>query len=168
MHPDAIWPGLVGGLAIGLYSLVQLVVTGRALGCSTGYGNLCGLVVRTAYFHRGPYEDTLNWRFWFTLGLPVGGLMAAVLHGDGFNPTFSLGPMYDAVMPEGPLGKSAVLFASGGLIGFGARMAGGCTSGHSIVGMALRAPASLLASVGFFVGGTVAVQALFRLTAAPV
>jgi uncharacterized membrane protein YedE/YeeE len=44
-------------------------------------------------------------------------------------------------------------------------MAGGCTSGHSIVGMALMAPSSLLASVGFFVGGTIAVQALFRLAA---
>jgi uncharacterized membrane protein YedE/YeeE len=166
MHPEAIWPGLIGGLAIGLFSLLQLLVTGRALGCSTGYGNVCGLVSRTPYFHQGPYIDTFNWRFWFTLGLPLGGLAAAVLHGDGFAATFSLGAMYESVMPSNELAKAAVLFVSGGLIGFGARMAGGCTSGHSIVGLALRAPSSLLASVGFFVGGTVAVQALFRLTAA--
>lgn len=166
MHPEAIWPGLVGGLAIGLYSLLQLLVTGRALGCSTGYGNVCGLLSRTPYFHQGVYAETLNWRLWFTLGLPLGGLAAAVFHGDGFAATFSLGDMYESVMPENEGAKAAVLFVSGGLIGFGARMAGGCTSGHSIVGLALRAPSSLLASVGFFVGGTVAVQALFRLSAA--
>jgi uncharacterized membrane protein YedE/YeeE len=105
----------------------------------------------------------MNWRFWFTLGLPLGGLLAVILHGDGFVPTFSLGALYDTVMPASEGAKAIVLFVSGGLIGFGARMAGGCTSGHSIVGMALRAPSSLLASVGFFVGGTLAVQALFRL-----
>ncbi len=163
MHADSIWPGLVGGLAIGVYSLVQLLVTGRALGCSTGYGNLCAIVSKAPYFHQGPYADVLNWRFWFTMGLPLGGLLAAVFHGTGFAPTLSLGPLYDAVMPANDVAKAFVLFLSGGLIGFGARMAGGCTSGHSIVGLALRAPSSLLASVGFFVGGTVAVQALFRL-----
>jgi hypothetical protein len=71
MDPHAIWPGLVGGLAIGLFSLVQLRVTGRALGCSTGYGNVCGFVSRSAYFHTGPYANLLNWRLWFTLGLPL-------------------------------------------------------------------------------------------------
>jgi uncharacterized membrane protein YedE/YeeE len=48
------------------------------------------------------------------------------------------------------------------LIGFGARMAGGCQSGHSINGLSVLNPPSLLASAGFFVGGIVAVQILFR------
>jgi uncharacterized membrane protein YedE/YeeE len=165
MDPHAIWPGLVGGLAIGLFSLVQLRVTGRALGCSTGYGNVCGFVSRSPYFHTGPYANLLNWRLWFTLGLPLGGLLAVTLHGGGFQPNFDLGEMYSSVMPEAGWARALILFASGGLIGFGSRMAGGCTSGHSIVGMALMAPSSLLASVGFFVGGTIAVQALFRLAA---
>jgi uncharacterized membrane protein YedE/YeeE len=41
-------------------------------------------------------------------------------------------------------------------------MAGGCQSGHSINGMSLLNLPSLVASVGFFIGGIVAVQALFR------
>lgn len=165
MDHTAIWPGFVGGLAIGLFSLLQMRLTGRALGCSTGFGNVCGFVSRTPYFHTGPYAHLVNWRLWFTLGLPLGGLAAVTLHGGGFQAAFDLGPLYESVMPAAAWAKGLVLFASGGLIGFGARMAGGCTSGHSIVGMALLAPSSLLASVGFFLGGTLAVQSLFRLLA---
>lgn len=162
MNPDSIWPGFVGGIAIGLFGLLQLRLTGRALGCSTGYGNVCALTSRARFFHTGPYADPWGWRLWFTLGLPVGGLVAALLHGKGFALTTSMGPMYEAVMPENMLARAGVLFASGAAIGYGARMAGGCTSGHSIVGMANLAPSSLLASVGFFLGGTLAVQVLFR------
>ena len=165
MDASAIWPGFIGGLAVGLFSLLHLWLTGRQLGCSTGYGNVCGFVSRTPYFHSGPYRELTNWRLWFTVGLPVGGLVAVSLHGSGFSPSFDLGPLYESVMPSADWAKGLVLFASGGLIGFGARLAGGCTSGHSIVGVALLAPSSLLASVGFFVGGTLAVQSIFRLMA---
>lgn len=165
MPTEALWSGLVGGIAIGLYSLFQLRLTGQALGCSTGYGNVCGLVSRTPYFRTGTYAERMNWRLWFTLGLPLGGLLAVLLHGEGPHLTFDLGAMYERVMPAAPAAKGAVLFVSGAAIGFGARLAGGCTSGHSIVGMALGAPSSLLASVGFFAGGTLAVQCLFRLAA---
>ncbi len=165
MNPDAIWPGFVGGIAVGLFGLLQLRLTGKALGCSTGFGNLCGLASRTPYFHTGPYANVLGWRLWFTLGLPLGGLLAVVLHGGTLGGGFSLGPLYDTVMPAALWARTLLLFVAGGLIGFGARMAGGCTSGHAIVGMAMLAPSSLLASVGFFLGGTLAVQALFRLFA---
>ena len=111
MHPDAIWPGLVGGLAIGLFSLFQLRLTGRALGCSTGYGNLCSFVSRTQFFHTGTYADRFNWRLWFTLGLPAGGLLAVLLHGDGFVPSVDLGPLYESVMPAAGWARALVLFA---------------------------------------------------------
>jgi uncharacterized membrane protein YedE/YeeE len=58
--------------------------------------------------------------------------------------------------------KSLVILVVGGLlIGFGTRYAGGCTSGHAISGISNLQPASLLAVVGFFIGGVLMTHVLF-------
>ena len=49
------------------------------------------------------------------------------------------------------------------MIGFGARMAGGCQSGHAIAGIAMLNPASVVAGACFFAGGIVSVQLLAAL-----
>jgi len=67
------------------------------------------------------------------------------------------------VLPASVPLRGLVLVAGGVMIGYGSRLAGGCTSGHSITGLSLLNPPSLVASAGFFAGGIVAVQALFGL-----
>jgi hypothetical protein len=155
-----IWSGWVAGAAIGMYLLLQFWLTGKALGCSTGYGNFCGLLTKTSYFRRGEYAKLNNWRLWFALGLPLGGFIAAWTSGVVFQPSFEMG-MYEQVLPSALWLRGAFLITGGTLIGYGARLAGGCQSGHAISGMALLNPPSVLASAGFFIGGIVAVQALF-------
>jgi len=60
--------------------------------------------------------------------------------------------------------KNIIILALGGLmVGFGARYAGGCTSGHAISGISNLQPASLLAVVGFFIGGLLMTHVLFPL-----
>ena len=54
------------------------------------------------------------------------------------------------------------LFAGGIFIGFGTRMAGGCTSGHGIYGMARLQPASIKATIAFMAVGTVTSNLLYR------
>ena len=54
-----------------------------------------------------------------------------------------------------------VLLVGGLLVGFGARYAGGCTSGHAISGLSNLQLPSLLAVIGFFVGGLVMIHAIF-------
>ncbi len=57
-----------------------------------------------------------------------------------------------------------VMIVIGGfLVGFGARYAGGCTSGHAISGLANRQLPSLLAVLGFFAGGLLATWVIFPL-----
>ena len=158
-----VWPGWIAGAAIGCYLALQYYLTGKALGCSTGYGNLCGLFTRTPYFRRGEFEKVNNWRLWFAFGLSLGGAIGVLTSGHAIEPSFQMGAMYDAALPQGLLARAGYLVAGGVLIGLGARMAGGCQSGHSINGMALLNPPSLLASAGFFVGGLAAVQTLFGL-----
>jgi uncharacterized membrane protein YedE/YeeE len=157
-----VWSGPLGGALIGLYLVAQYWLTGTPLGCSTGYGNICAMFANRPYFRTGEYSTWNNWRLWFALGLPIGGLVATLTSGVGPAPTFSMGALYDAVLPHSIPWRGVYLIGGGALIGFGARMAGGCQSGHSINGMSLLNPPSLLASVGFFAGGLAAVQFLFR------
>lgn len=156
------WEGWMGGLAVGLYAVTQYWLTGHPLGVSTGYGNVCALGSSLPYFRTGPYANPINWRLWFVLGLPLGGVIAAVTSPGVYTASFSLGALYDGVFPQA-LGLKALLLVAGGFaMGFGARAAGGCTSGHAISGVAFLNPPSMLAAAGFFVGGTVMVQVLFR------
>ncbi|MBW2735763.1 MAG: YeeE/YedE family protein [Deltaproteobacteria bacterium] len=157
-----VWSGFIGGLAVGLYGLIQLFVTGKALGVSTGYGNVCGLSCATPYFHSGEYKTNHSWRIWFIVGLPLGGLIAVLTSPGPLVLSFSLGPMYDSIFPAALWAKGLLLTAGGVLMGLGARMSGGCTSGHAIAGLSLLNLPSLLASAGFFVGGLLIANLLFR------
>jgi uncharacterized membrane protein YedE/YeeE len=151
------WPWWAAGPAIGLVVVLLAWVAGKPLGASTGYGVACALGSRLPFFQAGEYRE--RWRLGFILGLPVGGLLAS-LPGGGVAPTLAYGSL-DAWLGGSLPAKGALLFAGGLLIGAGARWAGGCPSGHSIVGMAQGAPSSVVATVGFMVGG-VAVFNLLR------
>ncbi len=157
-----VWSGAFGGLAVGIYALFQFFVTGKILGVSSGYGNICGYLSRTSFFHEGPWKSLNNWRLWFLIGLPLGGLLAALTSPGEIALSFSLGSLYDSVIPSQLWIRGLILAGGGVMIGYGSRMAGGCTSGHSIGGIALLNPPSVVASIGFFIGGIAAVQLLFR------
>lgn len=167
MFEVIIWPGWFGGAAIGVYLVLQHWLSNRPLGCSMSYGNLCGFVSRASYFHRGEFARLNNWRLWFLLGIPLGGLIATLTSNDGmWRPSFSMGELYDRVLPQALWAKGLVLMAGGVLMGLGARLAGGCTSGHALAGISLLNPTSLLVAALFFVGGTATVQIMFKLLAA--
>jgi uncharacterized membrane protein YedE/YeeE len=93
-----------------------------------------------------------RWKLWFALGLPLGGLLATVLSSGGVQFTTSSSDMAQALHLDGAA-QLMLLALGGGFIGYGARTAGGCTSGHSIVGLAQGAKSSLIATLGFMVGG---------------
>jgi uncharacterized membrane protein YedE/YeeE len=151
------WPWWIAGPAIGLVVVGLALVTGKALGVSTGYGAVCALSSRAEFFRAPEYHET--WRLWFLLGLPLGGLLATVLARGAYVPNLAYGGL-DALL-DGSLAAKAVLLGTGGvLIGAGARWAGGCPSGHSIVGIALGAVSSLVATVSFMVGGLAAFNLL--------
>lgn len=132
-----VYSGWFGGVMVGLYMLAQFLISGKALGVSTGLGNVCGFVSKQSFFHSGPYATLNNWRLWFLVGIPLGGLIAALTSPGPLVASFSLGALYDSVLPQAIWAKGALLFAGGTVMGLGARMAGGCTSGHAITGISL-------------------------------
>lgn len=151
------WPWWTAGPAIGLVVTLLAWVTGKALGVSTGYGSACAIASRLSFFRAKEYGE--RWRLWFVAGLPLGGLLAAVLAGTA-DPTLALGRL-DVLTGGSLAAKAAVLFGGGLLIGAGARWAGGCPSGHSIVGVSQGALSSLVATISFMLGGFAAFN-LFR------
>lgn len=157
----AIWSGVFAGVAIGLYSTVQLWVSGYALGVSTAYGNFCAFVSKSKFFSSGEFVDPWNWRLFFILGIVPGGALAALTTpGFEYSLSMSMGEHYDEALPDSPMLKSLVLFFGGALLGLGARMANGCTSGHAIAGVSMLNVNSIVLAVLFFVSATVTGQIL--------
>jgi uncharacterized protein len=151
------WPWWLAGSAIGLIVTLMAWVGGKALGVSTAYGSACAIVSKAAFFQTREYREP--WRLAFIVGLPLGGLLAAVLAGT-FAPDLAYGQL-DALTGGSLVAKAALLFGGGLLIGAGARWAGGCPSGHSIVGIAQGATSSLVATLAFMASGFVVLNVLF-------
>lgn len=129
--------GFAGGLMIGLAGAAMLLGLGRIAGIS-------GLAARVA----GLSSNGPPWPLAaaFVAGLPLGA--AAV--------SFALGPIVTRFAP-----LLAIVLMGGLLVGFGARMGGGCTSGHGVCGLSRLSPRSVVATATFMVAG-IATVALMR------
>ena len=149
-----------GGAVIAAVTLCLLFVANQRLGISTGFEDVCSLVLPNSYFRRGAIRSGRTWRLPFLAGLVAGGFLSA-LTGGGWRPTWELG-MFDAAVGAGPAGKVAWMFAGGLLIGFGTRLAGGCTSGHGIFGMSNFELPSVIATLSFMAGGVAATNLVYR------
>jgi uncharacterized membrane protein YedE/YeeE len=153
------WPWWVAGPAIGLFVTAFSAATGNAVAVSGGYGAACArLVPGLSFFRKGSFAE--SWRVPFLLGMPLGGLAGAFLAGPvGVVATMGL---FDSVITSRMDVKLAFLFTGGLMVGFGARWAGGCTSGHSIMGLSQGQKASMVVTVGFMAAGMLAANLLFR------
>jgi len=148
------------GAAIAAVTLLLLFVTNRRLGISSGFEDLCSLALPLPYFRRDALRAARVWRLPFVAGLVIGGALSAVMTG-GWAPTWQLG-RFDDVIQLGPTGKLVWMFAGGVFIGFGTRLAGGCTSGHGIFGMSNLERPSMVATLSFMAGGILTTNLIYR------
>ena len=148
------------GAVVALVTVLLLFLASRRLGISTGFEDVCSLVLRVPYFRRGAVLSGRTWRLPLLAGLLLGGFLSATF-GGGWTPTWDLG-MFDERIGLGPAGKLAWMFAGGLFIGVGTRMGGGCTSGHGIFGLSNLEWPSLITTLSFMAGGIVTTQLIFR------
>lgn len=142
------FPWYIAGPVIGLSVAGLYATCNRHLGMTGAYQALFDLV-------RGGTRHNI-WQVWFLGGTIIGATAIAVLGGSPQS-GLAYGALGEALtLPE----LIAVLFAGSVLIGYGARLAGGCTSGHGISGCAIRSPGSFVA-VGMFVVTAVALTLAF-------
>lgn len=133
---------LYGGLLMGGGVALLYITTGRLGGASTFLSAVWSYVLQTPFFRQARLTDSRNWRTVYALGMLLGGLLYAL-----------------ADLPRSVTEVAHWKFIVGGLlIGFGARLGGGCTSGHGICGMAALSVPSMLMVVTFL--GTAILTAL--------
>lgn len=144
------WPFWAGGLAIGGCVLLLLFATRNLLGVSTGFADACS----------APFDPKLrrSWRLPFLLGIVVGGFVAGLSSG-AFSLTWAMGT-FDTRVTDAFVPKALIFLGGGILLGFGSRLANGCTSGHGIVGTALLAKSSWIATCVFMTTGFVVTRLL--------
>jgi hypothetical protein len=163
LHDLTPLPWALAGALIGGITLLLLWLTNQRLGISTGFENVCSLVVNAPYLRRGEITKSHGFRLPFLGGLVLGGVLSAVA-GGGWAPIWDLG-RFDATFGIGHAGKLLWMFAGGVLIGAGTRMAGGCTSGHGIFGLSNLEGASLVSTLSFLGAGIVVANLVYRVVA---
>ncbi|WP_340202318.1 YeeE/YedE family protein [Ascidiimonas sp. W6] len=176
------WPWYVSGPLIA-FVMFLLLLMGKNFGMSSNLRTLCTIcgADKTTDFFRFDWKAQ-RWNLIVVLGAIIGGFIAiqflttseAVIINEavvsdlkqkGFT---SAGKAY---LPEilfsmeafTNVKSLAILIIGGFLVGFGARYAGGCTSGHAISGLSNLQLPSLLAVIGFFIGGLVMIHLIFPL-----
>jgi uncharacterized protein len=123
---------LLGGLLIGIASALLMLLNGRVAGIS---GILGGALTGSA--------DDKAWRLAFLAGVIVAPILMRVV---------------GQTVPEPQMPANwLVVVAAGLLVGFGARLGGGCTSGHGVCGIARLSARSIAATVIFMVSAMLVV-----------
>ena len=176
------WPWYVSGPLIALV-MVLLLYFGKFFGMSSNLRTMCSIGGGGKYseFFRFDWKKE-KWNLTVVLGSIIGGFLAVTFLSDGsvidLNPqtvqdleALNFEAAGAALVPpeiydwEYVLSFKglAILIVAGFLIGFGTRYAGGCTSGHAISGLSNLQLPSLIAVIGFFIGGLIMTHFLIPL-----
>ena len=161
------WSPYVAGAGIGILSCLALVLADRPLGCSTAFVKARGLIGKVinaektramAYYQE--IVPQVDWALMIIPGIIIGAFLSSVLSG-----TFRIvwvPALWGSVFGNNAVLRIIVALAGGILLGFGARWAGGCTSGHGISGSIQLSLASMITAACFFAGGIAVAMLLYR------
>lgn len=158
-------PYFVGSL-IGILSMATFYFSNKPLGVSTAYARLAGLLgYRVSRKHTDSlafYQDKtpkIEWEVMLVFGIVLGAWFAA-LSGGEFNVT-AIPPLWEAHFGNSVALRLSVAFVGGVIMAFGARLAGGCTSGHGISGALQLSVGSWIALACFFAGGALVARVMY-------
>ena len=166
-YPGPAWSPYIVGAAIGVLSWLTFLFSDEPIGASSFYAHLAGflgMVVTPrhtksrAYFKDNP--PRMGWEFVFVVAVIIGGAIAALTGGEITNEWLS--PMWVARFGDSIALRAMIAFGGGMLMAFGARLAGGCTSGHGISGTLQLNLASWISLICFFIGGIAVAIPLFK------
>jgi uncharacterized membrane protein YedE/YeeE len=175
------WPWYTSGAVIA-FVMVLLLFFGKSFGFSSNLRILCsacGAGKKVKFFDFDWRSQT--WNLLFLVGAIGGGFISSEFLSTGQAVQLSPATIQDlqqlgiaapqGIQPQELFGQEALfsfrgfllLLAGGFMIGFGSRYAGGCTSGHAISGLSNLQLPSLIAVVGFFIGGLITTYLLLPL-----
>ncbi len=160
------WSPYLAGALSGLVLILSVWVAGKFFGASTCFVRSAGMieklfnaerVANMAYFVKK--VPTIDWQWMFVLGILVGSLISVVTSGSF---RWKVVPdMWKARFGASPIKRAIAAFMGGVIAMFGARLAGGCPSGHGLSGSLQLAVSGWIALICFFAGGMVIARLLY-------
>lgn len=150
------WPFWMGGLVIGLLVPLMYYEVNTALGVSSGYGNILKMLMpgsKRLWLQGSIFAPKTRGRLFFLGGMVAGAFLSARLSGRPWI-DLTMSPFTDQ-LAWSRYAMGSWFFCGGFLLGLGSRLSGGCTSGHSIHGIATGQKSSVLVTLGFVLAGIV-------------
>lgn len=160
------WDPYISGALAGLLAVASVALLGKFFGASTTFARLGGALessvlpqhVQTlSYFQKYPFK--MDWQLMFLVGITAGAFLASV-----WSRTFRLTlfpDMWKHRFGTSPVKRSITAFIGGILAAFGARMAGGCPSGHGLSGLMQMSISGYISLICFFLGGIIIARILY-------
>jgi uncharacterized membrane protein YedE/YeeE len=165
------WPWYIAGPLIGLTVPLLLIIGNKSFGISSSMRHICAACIpaNIPFFKYNWKKE--SWNLFFVFGILLGGVITAQFMGGQVPIEVTAGLKadlvsagvtdYSGLMPSQLFSWSElstlrgwVMMVMGGiLVGFGTRYAGGCTSGHAIMGLSTLQWPSLIATCCFMLGG---------------
>lgn len=175
------WPWYVSGPLIA-FIMFALLFVGKQFGMSSNLRTACSIggAGKASDFFKFDWKKE-RWNLVVVLGAIIGGFLSANYLSNNtveINPdvatkleTYGITSTGEAYLPTEIFGVEslsdlkilAVLLIGGFFVGFGSRYAGGCTSGHAISGLSNLQLPSLIAVIGFFIGGLIMINFIYPL-----
>lgn len=162
------WSPYLAGVIIALLQIPAFLIIGSALGASSSFVKVAGhlgemfdpAIAEVSYFGKYMFSDKYYWQLAMVIGIGLGAYFSAKLSGATRQ---SISPIWNRVMHSYSDGRRKLLaFVGGFVMLFGARLAGGCTSGHGISGLSQLAIGSMITVVFMFAGGILAARTFRR------
>ena len=162
------WSPYVAGVVIGLLQIPTFLFLNTALGASSSFVTVAAHIASVVdpaaanikYFASHMWGAKNWWQVAIVVGIAIGAFLSMRMSGARRQ---TISPVWSRTMGIRSLGARAPLAFIGGFVMlFGARIAGGCTSGHGISGIAQLSAGSTLAVASMFAGGIVVAMLMRR------
>ena len=166
------WNPYLVGICIGILSCITFGLMHKALGTSTTIASTPGMVIGivapehvqanaywSKYFDVDKGKVYFDWQFFLVIALPIGAFLGMKLSGEQFKETVP--PLWANRFGPNKWVRYTGAFIGGVILLFGARMAGGCTSGHGISGGLQLAVSSWAFFFAMFGSGVLTAFGLF-------
>jgi uncharacterized protein len=164
---DTYWSPYVVGIGIGLLSWLSFLISGKPIATSTTFARIGGMIEEVitdekakqrSYYNK--IKLRINWQLMLVAGVVLGSFLSAIISGD-FQVGVWVPSLWESAFGESALLRVVVAFAGGIILGFGARFADGCTSGHGISGTLQLAVSSWVSAIFFFIGGIITAHIIY-------
>ena len=145
-----------------VWSTVDAKAVVKSTSAKSGYTSPNAYLAKSGGKYAKSVAHPLNYSFVFVVAMVLGAFASAVMRGGVGSRERTMPAIWRANFGDSPVTRYAAVFLAGFLVLYGARMAGGCTSGHMMSGMMQTAVSGYIFAAGAFLAGIPTALLLFR------